>query len=495
LTSPHKKGKKVLAISSNQRELLVINDCLKKEGFEVLRALNGPAALETALMEVPDLIVIVDELQIIEPIRIVEILKSNPVLEGTPFIFVGFEGMRLKISPKDKVIKKPVDESELIQMVRKIFQIEEKAPTKEEIAKKGELKEGEIADFLMVLATQKTDGTLILSKGNQKGYVYFEKGNIINATIDKIEGEKALYRLLGWKECEYEFVPVKALTPVRIKRPSNVVLLDAVRQMEEYEAMKNKLPMNQLFVVPTVDISSLPSHASPLVKEIILLTEIYKRVEDIVNACSYPDIQVLKAIAGLAKRGLVKLKTPSRKKKIEEPIIFPNHLPMLKEKVMGGKGEISERSYAHLMVFCASEEAINKFRSFISKHSSFKGGEKKIEYFAPIGSINVGENIKIEILLLKPDENYLPLYTLIKFKTLGAIYLLTDPLKEIKTVEKFHEYIITKMGIPFKVCIIDKKDLSSLRNSLLKGRILHLKEIENVRRLLNEIISETSQQF
>lgn len=491
----HKKGKKVLAISSNQRELLVINDCLKKEGFEVLRALNGPSALETALMEVPDLIIIVDELQIIEPLRVVEILKSNPVLESTPFIFVGFENIRLKISPKDKIIKKPVDEAELIQTVKKIFQIEEKAPSKEEIAKKGKLKEGEIPDFLMVLANQGTDGTLILSKGDQKGYVYFEKGNIINATIDKIEGEKALYRLLGWKECEYEFVPVKALTPVRIKRPSNIVLIDAVRQMEEFEAMKHKLPVNELFVVPTVDISSLPPHASPLVKEIILLTEIYKRVEDIVNACSYPDIQVLKAIAGLAKKGLIKLKTPSRKKKIEEPIIFPNHLPRLKEKVMGGKGEISERSYARLLIFSASEETINKFGLLLSKHSSFRASEKKMKYFSSIGSINIGENIKIEILFLKPEENYLPLYTLIKFKTLGAIYLLTDLSKEIKTVEKFHEYLITKLGIPFRVCILEKKDLSSLKGSLLKDKISYLKGIESIRAVLNDIISETSQHF
>jgi CheY-like chemotaxis protein len=495
LTSPVKKGKKVLAISSNQRELLIINDSLKKEGFEVLRALNGPSALEIALKEVPDLIVLVDELQIIEPLRIAEILKSNPVLEGVPFIFVGFGGMKLKTSPKDRIIKKPVEEPELVQTVRKIFKIEEKAPGEEETAKKGTLKEGEIADFLMVLANQGSDGTLILSKGGQKGYVYFEKGNIINASIDKIEGEKALYRLLGWKECEYEFVPVRALTPVRIKRPSNVVLIDAVRQMEEFEAMRSKLPMNELFVIPTVDISSLPSHASPLVKEIILLTEIYKKVEDIVNACSYPDIQVLKAIAGLAKKGLIKLKSPPKKRKVEEPIIFPDNLQRLKEKVMGGKGEISRRAYARLIIFCGAEETAKKFKLLASKHSAIAFSDKKIEYFTSIGTINVGENIKIEIIFLRPDESYLPLYTLIKFKTIGGIYLITDLANEIKTLEKFHEYMITKMGIPFRLCAMDKKDLSSIKTSLLTDKITYLKTLEDLRSVLNEVIGETFQRF
>lgn len=495
MTSPAKKSKKILAISSNQRELLIINDSLKKEGFEVLRALNGPSALETALKEIPDLIVLVDELQIIEPLRIAEILKSNPVLEGVPFIFVGFAGMKLKTSPKDKIIKKPVEEAELVQTVRKIFKIEEKAPTREEMAKKGTLKEGEIADFLMVLANQGNDGTLILIKGEQKGYVYFEKGNIINASIDKIEGEKALYRLLGWKECEYEFVPVRAITPVKIKRPSNVVLIDAVRQMEEFEAMRSRLPMNELFVIPTVDISSLPVHASPLVKEIILLTEIYKKVEDIVNACSYPDIQVLKAIAGLAKKGLIRLKSPPRKKKIEEPIIFPDNLQRLKEKVMGGKGEISERAYGRLIIFCGTAETAEKFKLLASKHSAFTFLDKKIEYFVSIGTINVGENIKIEIIFLSPNESYLSLYTLIKFKTLGSIYLITDLSKEMKTVEKFHEYMITKMGIPFKVCAMGKKELSSIKSPLITDKITYLKSPEDLRTVLNEIIGETSQRF
>lgn len=495
MTSPAKKSKKILAISSNQRELLIINDSLKREGFEVLRALNGPSALETALREVPDLIVIVDELQIIEPIRIVEILKSNPVIETIPFVFVGFEWTKLKPSPKDRVIKKPVDESELIQAVNRIFKIEEKLPTKEEITRRGSLKEGEIADFLMVLTNSSTDGTLILTKGEQKGYVYFEKGNIINASIDKIEGEKALYRLLGWKECNYEFVPVRALTPIRIKKSSNLLLIDAVRQMDEFEAMKSKLPVHELFMIPAADISSLPPHASPLVKEIILLTEIYKKVEDVVNACSYPDIQVLKAIAGLAKKGMIKLKSPPKKKRIEEPIIFPDYLQILKEKVMGGRGEISEKVYARIMIFSRGEETLKSVKFIASKHSAFTFSDKKLEYFSSIGSLNIGENIKIELVFLKPDENYLPLYSLIKSKTLGAIYLVKELSKEIKTIEQLNEYIVTRLGVPFKICVFERKDFSYAKTSFLREKISSLKTIEDLRRILNEIIGERSQRF
>lgn len=492
MTSQSSK-KKILAISSDQRELLTINDTLKKEGFEVLRAINGPSALELAVTEVPHLIIIVDEVHIIEPFRLTEILKSNPVIETVPFIFVGFKDRKPKLSPHDRILEKPLKPSELLNSVRSIFRIEEKVPSGEEITKKGTLKEGEIADFLMFLSNSGADGTLILTRGSEKGYIYFDRGNIINATIDKIEGEKALHRIVGWRGCDYEFIPVRALTPVRIKRPSSVVLIDAVRYLEEFEVFKDRLPLGELTVHPAADISSLPPHASPLVKEILLLTEIYRKVEDIVNACSYPDIQVLKALASLAKKGLVRLRRPSRKKKIEEPIVFPSYLQSLKEKIMGGRGEVSTRVQARLLFFSGSKESIQRLKEICGGHPSIKfyGDLKNLEFFSPLGKVRVGENISIDMLLLKSDETYLPLYSLFRFKTLGAVFILSDFKGERKVADTFREYITARLAIPFRICVVGRKPPSPQEKIPFNEKVNFITDFTAFRDLLNDIIGET----
>ena len=64
-----------------------------------------------------------------------------------------------------------------------------------------------LADLLQVLGSNGSSGTLRLtnSYSPDPGFIYFEKGNPINAVNNKLTGVGAIYSLFGWMDGKFEF--------------------------------------------------------------------------------------------------------------------------------------------------------------------------------------------------------------------------------------------------------------------------------------------------
>jgi hypothetical protein len=126
-----------------------------------------------------------------------------------------------------------------------------------------------------------------------------------------VEGEKALYRLLAWRNGSFAFSQTRVTGPDRIDAPTRALLMEGMRQLDEWERMRPRLPALDARIALEMKTSELPNIVHPLTQEVLLLLELYSAVHEIVDHCSYPDYQVLRTLQTLVDRGIVKLSRES----------------------------------------------------------------------------------------------------------------------------------------------------------------------------------------
>ncbi len=99
----------------------------------------------------------------------------------------------------------------------------------------GNLKFLNLADLLQLLGSNGATGTLrITGKYSQNpGFVFFEKGNPLNARNEELSGLEALNSLFGWTEGEFEFVAEDVRVEKEIKKSRMQVILDGIRMLDD----------------------------------------------------------------------------------------------------------------------------------------------------------------------------------------------------------------------------------------------------------------------
>ncbi|MGA7719883.1 MAG: response regulator [Ignavibacteriaceae bacterium] len=122
--------KKILVVDDLQENVFMLKDRLEKEGHEVISAYDGKTAIEKALSELPDLILLDVMMPEISGIDVCQTLSADPVTSNIPIILV-----TAKSSAEDTkagleagafdYIKKPFNRVELIARVNSALKLSE----------------------------------------------------------------------------------------------------------------------------------------------------------------------------------------------------------------------------------------------------------------------------------------------------------------------------------------------------------------------------------
>lgn len=127
------KGKKILVVDDEEDILNLLSYNLKKAGFEVVTAGDGPEALELAVKELPGLILLDIMLPNMEGTEVLKRLKADPATLGVPVIMLTAKGEEIDRIVgfelgADDYITKPFSPRELILRVRAVFKRAGDAP-------------------------------------------------------------------------------------------------------------------------------------------------------------------------------------------------------------------------------------------------------------------------------------------------------------------------------------------------------------------------------
>jgi CheY-like chemotaxis protein len=422
-TTALQPAKKVLIADGDDSTRQSLALFLREKGLEVFETRDGSRALAESLLRHPDVLLIDLDLPVLSAERLVQILRTNPNTKGTPnFFFSHSEKSVSGFRPGvDEFIRKPYHEDEvLLRIQRALYKdpLAESMAAESEIS--GSLSQIFLPDLYQMLAMNVKSGIIQVEGEAVTGSIYIENGDIVSATTQNITGEKALYRLVPLREGKFRFIPGKVGVRRTVNGPSQHLILEAMRHHDELKKMSRELPQPGDSVVLEKGAKEIPGGTVGALREVLLLAEFCTRVEDIVNNCSQPDLDVYEALISLRTRGALRIGSFETKPSKSE-FLPAEDMARLRTK-LEEKGSFTADTVGRIVLFLPDEQllesvimALGKFREFEVDPVFFSLRGKGGAACGLLGRIRIGE------------EGSLHLYTFPYVRSTSPLWYATAP--------------------------------------------------------------------
>jgi CheY-like chemotaxis protein len=223
--------RQVLLVDDDRKILLSLKEGLESfsEELRVVTASDGASALER-LGKTPVSVLVsdirmpgMDGLTLLS--RCTESYPELPVILMTAYPHPVYQD-KAKSAGAWKYITKPFRVEDLAREVQRTFKRE---------ADGGTLHGVSSGMFLQLIEMeQKTCTIRIAGSGNQKqGVLYFREGDLLDARVNGLKGEKAAHEIFSWDEVSLSIQNGCPLTEKRIQGELQAILLEAMRLKDE----------------------------------------------------------------------------------------------------------------------------------------------------------------------------------------------------------------------------------------------------------------------
>ena len=230
----------VLAIADEDlREKL--SSALQRYGYQVEAAEDGESAYDQVRQMKPQAVVADLNLPRVDGIELCWLLRSRARLGGLPYIVlspVPDKEIELNAyrSGVDAFLVQPVTARELLVRLETLlarFEEVRSESARPTYAISGELSEFMMLELIQWLHNNKKTGRLWLSRLYQRGSIYFEDGNVVQARLGDEEGEEAIYRMFRWKEGRFEFELGEQPVLANVSKSTVEILLECGKRADE----------------------------------------------------------------------------------------------------------------------------------------------------------------------------------------------------------------------------------------------------------------------
>ena len=412
---------------------------------------HGAGALEMALAEPPDVVVAPFDLPLIDASKLADILHTNPRTQAVRFLFLGRPlGPGAEPGPGDETASTEAEPQELAHRIEamlsrlaRLDEVAEAAEADDDAHVSGRLKQIALPDLLQLFGSNAKTGTLELERSDNRGHsergaIHLDGGNVVQASTGAVEGEKALFRLLAWSQGTFAFSPRKPDVSHEIDKPLRALLMEGMRQIDESNRAGRSLPAADAHVALRVKSTDLPNMVHPLTQEVLLLLEIYSRVQDVVDHCSFPDYQVLRTLHTLMERGMVEIRRgshgpPSRP---GQGLFTAAQARRLGDYLDASRPRGAPACDAKLLLVSARREATADFVRLLRGlpgarlEGAFAGGTFEAADLLTVGRLPVDDTRGLQIIHVPTDPAYAPLWPLAGHGALGVVVLLEGRVAE-----------------------------------------------------------------
>ncbi|MGC4069669.1 MAG: DUF4388 domain-containing protein [Polyangiaceae bacterium] len=171
---------------------------------------------------------------------------------------------------------------------------------------RGDLQQVSVPDLLQLLSMNRRTGALTLVTPTGQGEVRLTDGEVVDAVFRRVEGTKALFRLLAETEGTFSFVSGTTNQLRRIAEPTNHLILEGLRHTDEIRRLLEESSASQdaLQALPS------PTTITPPLTELEALVfsalEAPRTAAALVDELNAPDLDILNAVERLTQRGLVR---------------------------------------------------------------------------------------------------------------------------------------------------------------------------------------------
>lgn len=419
---------KTLIALNDEEEAGSFTGYLAGMGFECLRAGDGAEALELAIQEVPAVIIADVDLPVIPGSKLFQILRNNPHTSMVPFMFVSgrvidIKGFRAGV---DIFLTRPLSLEETYARLRHTLSERGKAASK---VIEGKLSHMPLPDLIQFLHLNRKEGELKVTSSGRTGSVLMKEGNILNATLDGAEREKALYRMLQWTEGSFEFTPGQATSPRKIKGSTGNLLMEGMRQLDESRKRQDEFPGPGAVLRLKVDPAALPKGLQPIIYEVVQLVRANPRVGDIVERCNYPDYEVLRTVSSMIAKGVLEEEKSAAEASAEE-FLTTDQMISIREKIMGRFADISGLNYGKILILSTGSPVMADFLNECRKIPGFTTDQRSafseialVNPLGEVGSFTLYGGMDLVLFSIPTVRNMGPLWRSFSTSLAGLVIL------------------------------------------------------------------------
>jgi pSer/pThr/pTyr-binding forkhead associated (FHA) protein len=173
----------------------------------------------------------------------------------------------------------------------------------------GSIEEIPLPDLLQLLSTSRKSGVVALRSDWGTGRIYLRKGQIYFATIDEsfdVGPRKAMYRMLTWSQGFFELEPPDERAVLEeIQDSTEALLMEGMRQLDEFRALSPKLPQLSAKVAVPRPLMPRLRELKPEELDIFQGAMAGDSVQGLLDGSRQTDLQAAQSLLSLLERGYV----------------------------------------------------------------------------------------------------------------------------------------------------------------------------------------------
>jgi len=165
-----------------------------------------------------------------------------------------------------------------------------------------------LPDLLIQLATHGTTVMVLIRNQSDAGRIYLDGGRIAHCEAGSVRKLKALHRLLALQKGRYEILdfPEEAAVPTTIAGQTELIVLEAMQQIEALERLTSQLPPLVYEIALDEDCGTPVNVLTPDELETYEQLVRHRTIVKVVEESAFTDFTALRLIHGLLSKGFFK---------------------------------------------------------------------------------------------------------------------------------------------------------------------------------------------
>lgn len=167
------------------------------------------------------------------------------------------------------------------------------------------LEHAPLADLLIVLATERRSGTLTVTTSKGSGELRLVEGNVVDAVYVRLEGLKAITRMLSEREGSATFAPGSPAIMRRIHVPTRALVEEARGLAEKADALRVQAGSLATETLIAADGSSGDS-SNAACEHVIARLRVPATIDELLDELPHSDAEIFEAVLALDARSRIK---------------------------------------------------------------------------------------------------------------------------------------------------------------------------------------------
>jgi CheY-like chemotaxis protein len=397
-------SRRVLLVDTDVDALGALASALRARGLAVANASDAFEAVEEAFRTRPDVVLVDgkldDDQDLVRAFEVVPELGEIPVLRLRAELVSSLRASDVPRADLDLLVSRIASASPRVSAV----------PLEQEL--RGNLEQMPMVDLLQLLTMNRRSGVLAVSTSYGAGEVRVTDGEVTDAVYRRLEGEKALYRLLAESEGRFAFSPGEPTTTRRFTAPTSQLLMEAMRHVDEVARRRRELAVGAEALL-FAD-GPLPPDVDPergqVARDVARLLVLPRILDDLLDDHTATDLAILEAVALLQASGRLR-RVPIAQ--LTTPFAPPEQLPVLRSLVT----RLTRTGFAPppRLVIAATATRMQTLAHTIRRITDTQAptdAPPSASLPRALGTLRLGDGVDLALVGLPTDDIFAPTWTL-----------------------------------------------------------------------------------